>query len=426
MHKVIKIRGREIIDSRGNPTVEVEVYLKNGFGRASVPSGASTGKHEALELRDHDSRYFGGGVMNAVGHVNKIISKKLVGKQFDQKSLDQTLIKLDGTSNKSKLGANAILGVSLAFAHAVANAEKLNLYEYFGKIAKNKNFVLPVPMINIINGGRHASNGLDFQEFMIVPLGAKSFSEAVRIGSEIFHSLAKILHSHGLTTEVGDEGGYAPNLKSNEEALDFIMKAIEKAGYNPGRDVFIALDVAASELYHDGRYHLPKENRNLSTVEMISWYHYLIQHYPIISIEDPLNEDDYEGFTLLTDKFRDEIQIVGDDLFVTNTERLEKGIKMKSANAILIKLNQIGTVSETFEAINMAKKGKFNAIISHRSGETEDTSIADLAVGLGVGQIKTGSLSRGERTAKYNQLLRIEELLGKKAKYAGKGILKFK
>lgn len=427
MYKVVKIRGREILDSRGNPTVEVDVYLKGGFGRASVPSGASTGKYEAVELRDNDKRYLGKGVSKAVKNVNEVLAKKLEGKQFDQESLDKEMIKIDGTPNKSKLGANAILGISLAFAHAAADVDKISLYEYFGKISGIKGeFLLPIPMMNILNGGRHSSDGVDFQEFMIMPIGAPSFKEALRWGTEIFHNLKKILAENGLNTNVGDEGGYAPSLKSNEEALQLIVQAIEKAGYKAGSDIFIAIDAAASELYFNEKYNLKKEGKILSTSEMIELYSTWVNKYPIFSIEDPLSEDDWKGYTEITKKLGRKIQIVGDDLFVTNINRLENGIKMMAANAILIKLNQIGTVSETIEAIKMANAGRYKSIISHRSGETEDTSIADFAVGLSAGQIKTGSLSRGERTAKYNQLLRIEEILGKKAEYAGKSILKVK
>lgn len=417
--KIKKIQAREILDSRGNPTVEVDLYLKDGsFGRAAVPSGASTGSHEAVELRDGGNRYNGKGVQKAVNNVNTILSKALLGKDFDQSSLDKKMIELDGTINKSKLGANAILGISMAFAKAAAVSLKMPLYKYFNKISKTKNKVcLPVPMMNIINGGQHAENSTDFQEFMIMPTGVKSYKEAVRAGAEIFHSLKKILHKKGLATTVGDEGGFAPALPSNEAAIQIVLEAIIAAGYKPGKDIKIALDVAATELYKDGKYHLVKENKILSSEEMVSFYVDWCSKYPIISIEDGLAEDDWEGYKLLTQKLGKKIAIVGDDLFVTNIKRLTRGIAEKSGNAILIKLNQIGTITETIDAINMANKAGFNSIISHRSGETEDTTIADFAVGTGVGQIKTGSLSRTDRIAKYNQLLRLEEQLGKNAVY---------
>jgi enolase len=424
MPKIAKIVAREILDSRGNPTVEVDVTLKDkSFGRAAVPSGASTGSHEAVELRDGDKRYMGKGVQKAVKNVNTIISRALVNKEFDQRKIDATMIALDGTQNKGKLGANAILGVSMAFARAAAQSQKTPLYKYFNKIAKTKNTVqLPVPMMNILNGGKHAEKSTDFQEFMIMPIGVKSFKEALRCGAEIFHTLKKILHSRGLATTVGDEGGFAPSLASNEDAIKVILEAIEKAGYVAGKDVSIALDVAATELYKDGKYHLACEGRSLTSEEMVNFYADWCAKYPIVSIEDGLAEDDWVGYKVLTEKLGKKVQIVGDDLFVTNIERLAMGIEQGVGNSILIKLNQIGTVSETIDAINLAKKAKYTSIISHRSGETEDTTIADFVVGTGTGQIKTGSLSRTDRVAKYNQLLRLEEELGKKAVYRGKQV----
>ncbi len=424
--KIKKIHAREILDSRGNPTVEVDITLTDGsFGRAAVPSGASTGSHEAVELRDGGSRYGGKGVLKAVQNVNTTIAAALVGKEFDQKSLDAALIALDGTANKGKLGANAILGVSMAFARAMAVSSKEPLYVYFNKIAETGNTIqLPVPMMNILNGGKHAEKSTDFQEFMIIPVGIKSFSDALRAGTEIFHALKKILHDKGFATTVGDEGGFAPSLSSNEQAIEIILEAIKKAGYVAGKDIMLALDVAATELYKDGKYNLACENRSLTSEEMVSFYADLCAKYPIASIEDGLAEDDWAGYKLLTEKLGDKVQIVGDDLFVTNIERLARGIKEKVGNSILIKLNQIGTVSETIDAINLAKKAGYTSIISHRSGETEDTTIADFVVGTGTGQIKTGSLSRTERVAKYNQLLRLEEELGEKAVYRGKGVFK--
>jgi len=423
--KIKTVVAREILDSRGNPTIEVDLTLSNGaFGRAAVPSGASTGKYEAIELRDGDkARYAGKGVQKAVTNVNKTIFAKVKGKDFDQRKLDAFLIALDGTENKGKLGANAILGVSLAFAHASAAAAKKPLYVYFNKISKTKNKIqLPVPMMNILNGGKHAEKSTDFQEFMIVPHGFKKFSEALRAGTEIFHTLKKILHDQNQPTTVGDEGGFAPSLPNNEAAVALTMLAIEKAGYKPGEQVSIALDVAASELHENGAYALKTENKVLSSSEMVDYYVALCEKYPIISIEDALGEDDWAGYELLTQKLGKKIQIVGDDLFVTNVSKLQKGIDTKVGNSILIKVNQIGTVSETIDAINLANKNKYTAIMSHRSGETEDATIADFAVGSGVGQIKTGSLSRSDRTAKYNQLLRIEQGLGKKAVYMGKKV----
>ncbi|HMO78667.1 MAG TPA: phosphopyruvate hydratase [Candidatus Paceibacterota bacterium] len=420
-----KLIAREILDSRGNPTIEVDVLLKDGsFGRSAVPSGASTGKYEAVELRDDDKkRYFGKGVLKAVLNVNEIIFKAVKNKNFDQKTLDQYLIDLDGTENKSKLGANAILGVSLAFAHAVAKSKKQHLYKYFSQISKTKNKIqLPVPMMNILNGGKHAEKSTDFQEFMIVPHGFKNFKESLRAGTEVFHSLKKILHDRGLNTTVGDEGGFAPSLPDNESAVKIILEAIEKAGYKPQTQISIALDVASSELFENGKYVLKTENKSLSSAEMVDYYVDLCSKYPIISIEDALAEDDWTGYELLTQRLGKKVQLVGDDLFVTNVKKLEQGIQTKVANSILIKLNQIGTVTETINAINLANKNKYTAIISHRSGETEDSTIADFAVGTGAGQIKTGSLSRSDRVAKYNQLLRIEELLGKNAIYLGKKV----
>ena len=424
--KISKIIGREILDSRGNPTVEVDVYLSDGsFGRAGVPSGASTGSHEAVELRDGDKRRYGGkGVLNAVANVNGEIAKKLKGKSWNQKTLDEAMIGLDSTENKGRLGANAILGVSLAFARAKAVSEKKPLWKYFKDISKTKEIMLPVPMMNILNGGKHAENSTDLQEFMIMPLGAKSFHEALRWGAEVFHTLKKILEERKLNTSVGDEGGYAPSLPSNASAIEIIIEAITKAGYKPGKDIFIAIDAAASEIYKDGKYILKTEGKTLSSEEMVAFYEDWVSKYPIVSIEDGLAEDDWDGWTLMTKKLGRKIQIVGDDLFVTNIARLENGINKKSANSILIKLNQIGTVSETIAAIQMAKNAKFTSVVSHRSGETEDSTIADFVVGLGTGQIKTGSLCRSERIAKYNELLRIEESLGEKAKFPGKSALK--
>ncbi len=428
MHKIKSVSAREILDSRGNPTVEVDLTLSDGsFGRAAVPSGASTGSHEAVELRDGDKRYGGKGVVKAVKNVNTTIFKAIKGKGFDQRSLDQKLIALDGSKNKGKLGANAILGVSMAFAHAAAKSSKKPLHVYFNKISKTKNLIqLPVPMMNIINGGKHAENSADIQEFMVVPTGFRSFKEALRAGAEIFHALKKILHKRGLATTVGDEGGFAPALASNEAALEVVVEAITASGYTPGKDVSIALDVAATELYKDGKYELVRDGKNLTSEEMVNWYAELCAKYPIISIEDGLSEDDWDGYKLLTDKLGKKVQLVGDDLFVTNIERLARGVEMGVGNSILIKVNQIGTISETIDAINLAKKAGYTCIMSHRSGETEDTTIADFAVGSGVGQIKTGSLSRTDRVAKYNQLLRIEEMLGKKALYPGKKAFRVK
>ena len=407
MSKIKDIKAREILDSRGNPTVEVDVILESGvIGTASVPSGASTGTREALELRDNDNRFLGKGVMKAVLNVLKM-KNSLIGKDsLNQRDIDNTMIQLDGTKTKSNMGANAILAVSLANLKAAALYQKKELFEYVGS-GKN----LPVPMMNILNGGSHADNGLDFQEFMIIPK-AGTIKEIIRMGSEIFHNLKIVLKEEGFNTNVGDEGGFAPNFKTNKEALDSIIKAIKNAGYTPGKDVFLALDVAASEFYENGIYNLKGENKKLTTDEMVNYYETLIKEYPIISIEDPVDENDWEGFTKITNKLGNRIQLVGDDLFVTNKEYLQKGIDMKAGNAILIKINQIGTISETLDTINLAKQNGYNTIISHRSGETEDTSIADLAVGLSLGQIKTGSMSRTDRICKYNRLIRIEEKLG--------------
>lgn len=402
------IIAREILDSRGNPTVEATVVLENDIeATASVPSGASTGEREALELRDNDNRYMGKGVLKAVNNVNTIIKPALLGLDAcNQELIDKTMIELDGTETKSKLGANAILSVSMATLKAASTANNQELYEYIGS-----GKTLPKPMMNILNGGMHADNGLDFQEFMIIP-NAKNIKERIRIGSEVFHNLKQVLKEEGYNTNVGDEGGFAPNFKTNKEALDAIIKAIKKAGYIPGTDVNLALDVAASEFYEDGVYNLKGENKKLNTDELIDYYEELVNIYPIISIEDPVDQNDWEGFTKITERLGNKIQLVGDDLFVTNKKYLEKGINQKAGNAILIKVNQIGTITETLETINLAKQNGYNTIISHRSGETEDTTIADLAVGLDLGQIKTGSLSRTDRVSKYNRLIRIEEKIG--------------
>ena len=417
------IKAREILDSRGNPTVEVDVFLESGIlGRAAVPSGASTGLYEAVELRDSDKkRYNGKGVLNAVSNVNDEIRKTLIGIDVnDQNYIDNIMIDLDGTPNKSRLGANAILGVSLASARAASISNSIPLYEY---LRTNNDFKMPVPMMNILNGGSHANNTVDIQEFMIFPFGASTYSEALKIGTEIFHKLKSELQKIGLNTAVGDEGGFAPNLNSNEEAIEIILKSIEKTGYKPGEEVFIALDVAASELYKNGKYNLASEGKAFSSSEMISYLKELVEKYPIISIEDGLDENDWSGWTNLTESLGQNIQIVGDDLTVTNIDKLQKAIDNKSMNSILIKLNQIGTVSETIEAVKLAKKVNYGAIISHRSGETEDTFIADLSVAMGMGQIKTGSISRSDRVAKYNQLLRIEEELGSAVSFASLDIL---
>ncbi len=427
MGVIKEVRAREILDSRGNPTVEVDVTLKDGsFGRSAVPSGASTGSHEAVELRDGDKERYGGkGVSKAVDNVNGAIKTAIVGKKFDQATLDKALIDLDGTPNKGKLGANAILGVSMAFAHAKAKSEKVPLYQYFKDISGTKEKMqLPVPLMNVLNGGKHAENSTDLQEFMIVPHGAPTFKEALRYGAEVFHALKKILSSKGLNTSVGDEGGYAPSLPTNEAAIETIIEAIKKAGFTPGIDIGIAIDAAATEIYENGKYNLKTEKKILTSKEMVEYYANWCKKYPIVSIEDGLAEDDWAGYELMTKKLGDKVQIVGDDLFVTNVTRLKQGIKQNVGNSILIKLNQIGTVTETIEAIKLAKKSKYTSIISHRSGETEDTTIADFVVGLATGQIKTGSASRTDRIAKYNQLLRIEEALGDKAIYPGKDAFK--
>ena len=419
MTNIIKILAREILDSRGNPTLEVDVLLEGGaFGRAAVPSGASTGAFEAVELRDNDSkRYLGKGVLQAVSNVNKIIAPVLNDMDaLDQAGIDKILIDLDGTPNKKKLGANAILGVSMAVAKAAANALGLPLYRYLGG-ANAKN--LPLPLMNIVNGGSHADNNVDIQEFMVMPVGALSFTEALRMGTEVFHHLKKVLQSQGLSTAEGDEGGFAPNLVSNEAALEVIVLAIKAAGYKPGEDIVLALDVAATEMYKNGQYHWAGEGFQKNSAEMVAYYEKLVATYPIVSIEDGLSEDDWEGWKLLTDKLGGRIQLVGDDLFVTNMERLQNGIDTKTANSILIKLNQIGTVTETLDCIAMAQRHGYNAVISHRSGETDDTTIADLAVATTAGQIKTGAPSRVDRVAKYNQLLRIEEELGESGVFTG-------
>lgn len=416
MSDIIDVFAREVIDSRGNPTVEVDVELESGaFGRAIVPSGASTGQREALELRDKDKRYGGKGVMKAVKNVNEKIAPKLYGLEAcDQAYIDNLMINLDNTKNKGKLGANAILGVSLAVAKAAAMESELSLYSYIGGVNARE---LPVPMMNILNGGAHADNNLDIQEFMIMPAGAAKFSEALRMGAEIFHSLKKLLHAKGLNTAVGDEGGFAPSLKSNEEAIVIILEAIKKAGYKPGKDIFLALDVAASELYSKGKYKW--EGKTVSSAFLIDYYAKLIDKYPVKSIEDGLAENDWTGWEAMTKKIGARVQIVGDDIFVTNPEIFAKGIAKGIGNSILIKLNQIGSLTETLDAIEMAKRAGYTAVVSHRSGETEDTTIADLAVAMNTGQIKTGSLSRTDRIAKYNRLLRIEEELGSAAVYRG-------
>ena len=420
MTTISSITGREILDSRGNPTVEVDITLSDGsFGRSGVPSGASTGTHEAVELRDGGERYGGKGVQKAVENINTEIREALLGNEYTQDSIDRTMIDLDGTENKGRLGANAILGVSIAFAKAQAQSEKKPLYQYFADISGTTDIKLPVPMMNILNGGKHALDSVDLQEFMIQPVGAPNFKEALRWGAEVFHTLKSILKERGFTTTVGDEGGYAPSLEKNEDALVVIIEAIKKAGYTPGEDICIAIDAASSEFYTDGVYDLATEEKKLSATEMIELYAEWSEKYPIISIEDGLFEDDWSGYIEMTEKLGDKMQIVGDDLFVTNIERLQKGIDQKVGNSILIKLNQIGTVTETIKAIQMAREAGYTSVVSHRSGETEDATIADFVVGLGTGQIKTGSLSRSDRTAKYNQLLRIEEKLGKKALYLG-------
>ncbi|ALG73489.1 enolase [Azospirillum thiophilum] len=424
MSVITEIHAREILDSRGNPTVEVDVALDSGaFGRAAVPSGASTGAHEAVELRDGDKSRFGGkGVLKAVEAVNGEIYDALAGLEAaDQRAIDLAMIDLDGTENKSRLGANAILGVSLAVARAAAEDAGLPLYRYVGGAFSS---LLPVPMMNIINGGAHADNPIDIQEFMIMPVGAETGADAIRMGSEIFQSLKKKLKDAGHNTNVGDEGGFAPNLASTEDALGFVMKAIEAAGYRPGDDVMLAIDAASTEFFKNGKYELAGEGKSLSPEQMVAYWADLVGRYPIISVEDGMAEDDWEGWKALTDAIGSKVQLVGDDLFVTNPKRLADGIKRGVANSILVKVNQIGTLSETLEAVDMAHKAGYTAVLSHRSGETEDSTIADLAVATNCGQIKTGSLSRSDRLAKYNQLIRIEEQLGVAARFAGRGILK--
>jgi enolase len=423
MSKITNINAREILDSRGNPTIEADVTLDSGVvGRAAVPSGASTGEHEAVELRDGDkNRYQGKGVLKAVANVNGEIKEALLGQEVtEQRAIDEKLISLDGTDNKGRLGANAALAVSLAAAHAAANDANMPLYQYLGGDAATN---LPVPMMNIINGGSHADNSVDLQEFMIIPAGAPSFSEALRYGTEVFHSLKSVLSKRGLNTAVGDEGGFAPDLSSNEEAIAVILESIEKAGYRPGEDIYLGIDAASSEFFNNGQYDLKGEGRILDAAGMKSLLADWVNRYPIVSIEDGMDENDWTGWQELTSEIGGQCQLVGDDLFVTNTKMLERGIQEKSANAILIKVNQIGTLSETLDAISMAQNADFGVIVSHRSGETEDTTIADLAVATAAGQIKTGSLSRSDRVAKYNQLLRIEQLLGDRAIYPGKSAI---
>ncbi|MGN7159596.1 phosphopyruvate hydratase [Sphingomonas sp. SAFR-052] len=424
MTAIIQVHGRQILDSRGNPTVEVDVLLEDGsFGRAAVPSGASTGAHEAVEKRDGDkSMYLGKGVLAAVEAVNGDIAEAVLGMDAeDQSDIDNAMIQLDGTDNKGRLGANAILGVSLAVAKAAADARGLPLYRYVGGVSAH---LLPVPMMNIINGGEHADNPIDFQEFMVMPVGADSIAEAVRCGSEIFHTLKKGLSEKGLATSVGDEGGFAPALSSTIDALDFIMQSIERAGYKPGEDVMLALDCAATEFFKGGRYEMVGEGKSLSPHEMADYLADLAARYPILSIEDGMSEDDFEGWKALTDKIGNKVQLVGDDLFVTNPKRLAMGLEQGLANSLLVKVNQIGTLSETLEAVNLAQRNRYTAVMSHRSGETEDATIADLAVATNCGQIKTGSLARSDRLAKYNQLIRIEEELAGAARYAGRSILR--
>jgi enolase len=424
MSVIIDIYGRQILDSRGNPTVEVDVTLEDGsMGRAAVPSGASTGAHEAVELRDEDKSLYGGkSVHEAVENVNTEILDALAGRDArDQMFVDKTLIELDGTDNKSRLGANAILGVSMAVAKAMAQSLDMPLFRYLGSPYSH---ILPVPMMNIINGGAHADNPVDIQEFMIMPIGANDSTEAIRWGAEVFHALKKELYDAGHNTNVGDEGGFAPNVGSTDEAIGFVMKAIERAGYTPGEDIALALDSASTEFYKDGKYHLEGEGKVLGSDEMVRYYEQLCERYPIVSIEDGMSEDDWEGWTALTEAIGDEVQLVGDDLFVTNVNRLIRGIDEGAGNAILIKVNQIGTLTETLQAIEMAKLAGFGVVISHRSGETEDSTIADLAVATNAGQIKTGSLSRSDRTAKYNQLIRIEEMIADYSSFAGPAILR--
>ncbi len=425
MSSIIDIYGREVLDSRGNPTVEVEVYTQNGgFGRAIVPSGASTGEYEAVELRDGDDRYLGKGVENAVANVNEVIAHDLLDYDvLDQLGIDEALIALDGTENKGKLGANAILGVSLAVAKAAADELGLPLYQYIGGVGAR---TLPVPMMNILNGGEHADNNVDIQEFMIMPVGAESFKEGLRMGAEVYHHLKKVIKEKGLSTGVGDEGGFAPNLESNVEALDLIVEAVKSAGLTPGEDIVFALDVAASEMYDADKkvYVLAGEGKEKTAAEMVEWYRDITSRYPVMSIEDGLDEDDWEGWKLLTEKLGDKIQLVGDDLFVTNVKRLARGIEEGVGNSILVKLNQIGSLSETIDSVQMAHRASMTAVISHRSGETEDATIADLAVALNAGQIKTGAPARTDRVAKYNQLLRIEDELGELARYEGMNIFR--
>jgi enolase len=422
MTVITDVYAREILDSRGNPTVEVEVLLESGaLARVGVPSGASTGAFEAVELRDKDKdRYLGKGVLTAVKNVNELIAPEIIGYDaIDQVAIDKLMCELDGTPNKGKLGANAIVGVSMAVAKAAALALGLPLYQYIGGVNSKE---LPVPMMNILNGGKHADNNVDIQEFMIMPVGAQSFAEALRMGAEVFHNLGKVLKEKGLSTSVGDEGGYAPNLDSNAQAIEMIIRGIEKAGYKPGEDIGIALDVAATELYNDGKYKLKGEGLIKTADEMVEYYGQLVDKYPILSIEDGLAEEDWDGWSLLTKKLGKRIQIVGDDLFVTNVERLRMGIERGTANSVLIKLNQIGSITETLDCIEMAKRAGYTAVVSHRSGETDDTTIADLAVAVNAGQIKTGAPSRIDRVAKYNRLLRIEDELGEMSRYNGKGI----
>tara|TARA_B100001057_G_scaffold386643_1_gene393626 strand:- start:3291 stop:4580 length:1290 start_codon:yes stop_codon:yes gene_type:complete len=424
MPKIKNIKAREIIDSRGNPTVECDIILDDGsFGRAAVPSGASTGIHEALELRDLNKfRYKGKGVLNAVANINRTISSEVKNKEFlNSETFDDYIISLDGTENKSNLGANATLATSLAFAKSLAAFNKEELYSFVGK---DYSMSLPVPMMNIINGGSHADNDVDIQEFMIAPIGANTFSDALRWGCEIFHSLKSLLKSRGLNTNVGDEGGFAPNINSSSEVIETILKAIEDSGFKAGKDIFLSLDVASTEFFNNKFYDLNGENLKLNSPQMVEYLEKLVNAYPIYSVEDGMSEDDWEGWTNLTSALGTKVQLVGDDLFVTNKKRLQRGIDEKAGNSILVKVNQIGTLKETLESIQLAKNNNFSTVISHRSGETEDTTIADLSVGVGVGQIKTGSLSRTDRTAKYNQLLRIEEELGNSVQYSGKSILK--
>ncbi|MGI6091858.1 MAG: phosphopyruvate hydratase [Veillonellaceae bacterium] len=422
MSTIVDVFAREIMDSRGNPTVEVDVVLDDGtLGRAAVPSGASTGAYEAVELRDGDKgRYLGKGVLKAVQNVNELIAPELIGMEaLDQVSIDKLMLEIDGTPNKGKLGANAILGVSMAVAKAAAAASNMPLYQYLGGFNTKE---LPVPMMNILNGGKHADNNVDIQEFMVMPVGAESFAQALRMCAEVYHGLKGVLKARGLNTAIGDEGGFAPNLASNEQAIEVIIEAITKAGYKPGEEICIALDVAATELYKDGKYNLEGEGVVKTAAEMVEYYAHLVEKYPVISIEDGMSEDDWEGWALLTERLGGKIQLVGDDLFVTNTERLSQGIAKGVANSILVKVNQIGTLTETFDTIEMAKRAGYTCVISHRSGETEDSTIADIAVAVNAGQIKTGAPARTDRVAKYNQLLRIEEELGDVAEYRGKAV----